>query len=263
MDFFDKKLSYKIKQLREESGISQEMLAEKLGVSRVAISSIENGERKVSAEEIKKIAQVFNISADILLSLTSDVTITLEKKSAKPVPGKSSIRINVPQKNIKKFKEVLLYILSKIGSKPNVGETVINKLLYFIDFDFYEKYEEQLMGANYIKNHHGPTSVEFKKITDQMIKDGELVKIENKYFDHDQKKYLPIRNPDLTILNARELRHIDDVLARLGDKNATELSAYSHEDVPWLVHNYNEMISYESVFYRGEKHSVKNYDDEL
>jgi hypothetical protein len=73
------------------------------------------------------------------------------------------IRINIPQKNIGKFKEVLLYILNKIGSKPNIGETVIYKLLYFIDLNYYEKYEEQLIGATYIKNHHGPTLKEFKK----------------------------------------------------------------------------------------------------
>ena len=44
--------------------------------------------------------------------------------------------------------------------------TVLYKLLYFIDFDYYEKFEEQLVGATYIKNHFGPTPVEFKKIVD-------------------------------------------------------------------------------------------------
>ncbi len=48
----------------------------------------------------------------------------------------------------------LLYVLNKVGCKYNVGETVLYKLLYFIDFDFYEKYEEQLIGATYVKNHH-------------------------------------------------------------------------------------------------------------
>jgi len=43
---------------------------------------------------------------------------------------------------IEKFKEVLLYILGKVGSKPNIGQTVLYKLLYFIDFNYYEKYEE-------------------------------------------------------------------------------------------------------------------------
>ena len=66
------------------------------------------------------------------------------------------------KKILKKFKEVLLYILEKVGSKPNVGMTVLYKLLYFIDFDYYEKFEEQLLGATYIKNHF-TNPVEFKK----------------------------------------------------------------------------------------------------
>lgn len=53
---------------------------------------------------------------------------------------KQEIRVSVPQKKLDKFKEVLLYVLGKVGSKPNVGETVLCKLLYFIDFDYYEKY---------------------------------------------------------------------------------------------------------------------------
>ena len=64
----------------------------------------------------------------------------------------NSLRVDVPLMNVVKFKEVLLYILSKIGAKPNVGQTVIYKLLYFIDFDFYELYEEQILGLRYIKN---------------------------------------------------------------------------------------------------------------
>jgi hypothetical protein len=77
-------------------------------------------------------------------------------------------RISIPQKNLKKFEQVLLYILCKVGSKPNIGETVIYKLLYFIDFNFYEKYEEQLIGATYIKNQYGPTPKEFIKVVDTM-----------------------------------------------------------------------------------------------
>jgi hypothetical protein len=59
------------------------------------------------------------------------------------------------------------------------------------------------------------------------------------------------------------MEHIDDVLARLSDKNAKELSDYSHGDIPWLTSKLGERISYESVFYRDNKYSVRAYDDEL
>ena len=50
-----------------------------------------------------------------------------------------------------KFKQVLLYILNKCGQKPNVGKTVLNKLLYFADFNYYEKYFESITGVEYVK----------------------------------------------------------------------------------------------------------------
>ena len=60
-------LGQRIKQIRESLGLSQQALAEKLGISRPSISQIENGERKVSAEELKKLSETFNVSTDALL----------------------------------------------------------------------------------------------------------------------------------------------------------------------------------------------------
>ncbi|MCK5450717.1 MAG: DUF4065 domain-containing protein [Candidatus Omnitrophica bacterium] len=258
MDRFYKHLGAKIKKIREKLNLSQEALGKKLGMGRVAVSQIETGDRKISAEEIAKVAKVFNIPTDVLLDIKKDIEIVFEKK-IKETEKKQEVRISVPQKNLQKFKEVLIYILEKIGSKPNVGETVLYKLLYFIDFNFYEKYEEQLIGATYIKNHHGPTPKEFIKIVEEMINGEELVKIQNKYFQHLQKKYLPLRKPDLSVLSAREKETIDDVLNRLADMNAAQISDYSHGDVPWESTEDGEIIDYESVFYRNAPYSVREY----
>jgi transcriptional regulator with XRE-family HTH domain len=260
MDRFYKDLGTKIKKIREKLGLSQEELGKKLGIGRVAVSQIETGDRKISAEEIADFSKVFNIPTDILLNIKKDIEVVFEKQEMKKKETKQEIRISVPQKNLQKFKEILIYILEKVGSKPNVGETVLYKLLYFMDFNFYEKYEEQLIGATYIKNHHGPTPKEFVKIVEEMIDNEELVKIQNKYFEHLQKKYLPLRKPDLSLLSAREKEAIDDVLnSRLSDMNATQISEYSHGDVPWKATDDGEIIDYESVFYRNAPYSVREY----
>ena len=175
----------------------------------------------------------------------------------------SQVRINLPQKNLAKFKEALLYILNKVGSKPNIGETVIYKLLYFIDFDFYEKYEEQLIGATYIKNHYGPTPIEFKKIVDKMTEDKEIIKVESNYFKYPQTKYLPLRKADLSKLKAHEIEVIDDVLNKLSDMNAVQISEYSHNDVPWLTTGDGKIIEYESVFYRTFPYSLREYSEDI
>jgi uncharacterized phage-associated protein len=143
-----------------------------------------------------------------------------------------------------------------------VGETVIYKLLYFIDFDFYEKYEEQLIGATYIKNNYGPTPKEFKKIVDNMIDKKEIIKVQNEYFEYPQTKYLPLVGPDLSILKAHEIQLIDRVLGNLSDMNAQQISEYSHNDVPWLTTDKGKVINYETVFYRTSPYSVRNYQEE-
>jgi hypothetical protein len=59
------------------------------------------------------------------------------------------MRISEPQMNIEKFRQVCKYILAKTGNLPSV------ELLYFIDFDYYELFEEQLMGLKYVKTANG------------------------------------------------------------------------------------------------------------
>jgi transcriptional regulator with XRE-family HTH domain len=260
MSVFYRKLGEKIK--RTSLGLSQEKVAKLLGINRVAISQIESGDRKITAEEVAKLSRIFNMPSNILLGLDKDIEVTLEKNNLSKQKAKREIRISVPQKNLKKFKEVLLYILKKVGSRPNVGESVLYKFLYFMDFNFYEKYEEQLIGATYIKNNYGPTPKEFIKIVDDMEKKRELVKIEDKYFQYPQRKYLPLREPDLSVLKANEIKMIDGVLEKLSDMNASQISEYSHNDVPWLTADDGDIIDYESVFYRTAPYSVRTYNEE-
>ncbi len=240
----------------------QQRLAELLGIQRTTLSQIENDERKVYAEELIKLSDIFGVSVDYLLDLEKGIEVNVidEMQKEKKSP---SLRINVPQKNLRKFKEVLIYILNKIGSKPNVGETLIYKLLYFIDFNFYEKYEEQLIGATYIKNKYGPTPVEFKKIIDKLIASKELEKVKSEYFKYPQTKYLPLRKADLSILKAHEKETIDIVLEMFSDMTAKEISEYSHNDVPWITTEKGKSIEYESVFYRTKPYSVRKYVEDI
>ncbi|MBU2068427.1 DUF4065 domain-containing protein [Patescibacteria group bacterium] len=259
-----KDLFKKIKALREENNFSQGYMAGELGMSRPTYTQIEKDERELTISEAKKVASIFSMSLkDLLNGGKKEIKVNFEKKKKVKKTVEPKMRIIMTQANVEKFKEVLLYILEKAGARPNIGETAIYKLLYFIDFDYYEKFEEQLIGAKYIKNHFGPTPIEFKKITDQMIGKGEIEKVKSKHFQYEQKKYLPRRSANLKILSAQEIQHIDDVLNRLSWKNAKELSEYSHSDTPWRVHKIGEAISYETVFYRDDDHSVRNYDDEL
>lgn len=202
----------------------------------------------------------FNRSPD---AQTTFIPMAAVKEIKKEEKLKPQIRINVPQKNLDKFKEVFLYILNKIGTNPDIGETVIYKILYFVDFNFYEKYEGQLIGATYIKNLHGPTPVEFKKVVEKMIKEREIEKVKSKYFEYPQTKYLSLRKADLSKLKANEIEMIDDVLSKLSDMTSAQISEYSHNDVPWLTTEDGKIIEYESVFYRTAPYSVRKYIEDI
>lgn len=223
---------------RKQFGISQEQLATALGMTRQTLAKVENGERELTAEEQQKAETFFE-------------SFELDEKA-------EQIRFNVPEENIQKFKQVLLYILEKVGAKPNVGMTVLYKLLYFIDFDYYEKYEKQLMGLTYFKNTHGPAPRNFTKTVRSMLEKGELVEVKSKYFAHDQKKFLPRVEPDLSLLNGQEIEMINDVLRRYADKSATQLSEMSHRDTPWRVAKEGENLEYEHAFYRPDEFSVRD-----
>jgi uncharacterized phage-associated protein len=95
-----------------------------------------------------------------------------------------------------------------------------------------------------------------------MIKDGEIEKVKSEYFKLQQTKYLPRRKPDLTKLQANEIEVIDDILNRLSEMNASQISAYSHNDVPWMTTKDGDAIDYESVFYRTPPYSVRAYVEE-
>ncbi len=252
-----------IQEQRKKRNLTQEFLASALDISRPTYMQIELGERDLTITEAKKLAEVFDISFELFLQRKENartvVKIEGEKKQAQK--AESEIRISVPQEKVDKFRQVLLYILKKVGGKPNVGMTVLYKLLYFIDFDYYEKYEDQLIGLVYLKNHRGPTPLLFENLIGDMVKNGEVEIIKSKFYQYPQTKYLinPEVEPDLSILNGKEQEHIDWELQRLSDLTATQLSDLSHKDVPWISAENSKPLDYESVFYRTPETSVREY----
>jgi transcriptional regulator with XRE-family HTH domain len=248
------KLAERIKKMREDRELSQEELAIKLGVPRPSISQIESGQRDISSIELAKLAKMFEISVDDLLSPN------LDEKECRDMKRESKI----PKFNKEKFKQVLLYILDKCGAKANVGETVLYKLLYFSDFNYYELFEDYLTGAAYRKISYGPAPCDFQRIVQEMIDEGALKKVTTEYYGKPQKKYLPLVNADINVWkwSAREKEVIDNVIERLSAMDATTISEFSHEDIPWEVTKDKEIIDYDTVFYRKPPFSVRAYPEE-
>lgn len=261
-----KQIGQRISDLRKMKGLSQEELAKSVKISRPSLAQIELGNRSVDILELQKLSLILEFSLDDFMSndfspdsyRESRQVEGKEEKKAK----KTEERISVPTLQINKFKNVLLYILEHCAGKPNVGETVLYKLLYFSDFNYYELYEEHLTGANYRKLPYGPVPQNLDLIVGQMIENGQLKRVKTVYHGYPQTRYLPLEKADLTELRASEKEIIDRVIEQMSDWSAAMISEYSHKDLPWEVTDEGKEISYELAFYRELPYSVRVYDDE-
>ena len=72
MDFDSNKFSYILVSLMEENNMKQNVVAEKIGVSEVTISRYISGKRTPRLDIIIKIANLFNVSTDFLLGISSN-----------------------------------------------------------------------------------------------------------------------------------------------------------------------------------------------
>ncbi len=78
------RLEEKLTVLRKESGYTQLDLAEKVRVSRQAISKWETGRALPSAENLKYLSELFGVSVDYLLN--DDMTEEPKPKEQEPAP---------------------------------------------------------------------------------------------------------------------------------------------------------------------------------
>ncbi|MEA5020498.1 MAG: helix-turn-helix transcriptional regulator [Gordonibacter sp.] len=62
------KLNERVRQARTELHLSQDYVARFLGIGRSAVAEIESNKRKISAEELGKLSDLFLIPADELLN---------------------------------------------------------------------------------------------------------------------------------------------------------------------------------------------------
>ena len=127
----------RIRELRTREQLSQNDLARVLSIPRSAVSQIESGDRAVTSDELRKCASLFGVTADYLLGMENPPEIILERRTETPSPAQK-VRISVPEAQLQKFKEVVLYVLERCAGKPNIGQTALYKLLYFADFNLRE-----------------------------------------------------------------------------------------------------------------------------
>ena len=256
-----KQIGQRLTELRKMKGLSQVDLAKSVEISRSSLTQIELGNRSIDILELQGLSMVLGFSLDDFMSQNFSVSKEVESKTEEK-DIKTDERISVPTLQVEKIKNVLLYILERCAGKPNIGETVLYKLLYFSDFNYYELYEEHLTGAKYRKLPFGPVPQKLDVIIGQMMEKGLIQRIKTEYYDKTQTRYIPLAKADLTELKASEKEVIDKVIAQMSDWSAAMISNYVHGDKPWKASDDGETISYNLVFYRRPPYSVRVYEED-
>ena len=211
-----------------EPKLSQEDVARVLGMTRPTYKQLETGERVPSNAELQAISELFGVRIETLLD-PSGATDT-----ATPVSADSS------GVNEAKYRNIILYLAERVGARPNVGETVFYKLIYFVETLALKELGRSIAGEQFYKRQYGPVPVSFTSLTNDMIATNQLDRVRGYYYTYMQTKYLPRVEP--TGLTDEERGIMDKVIAFLGDKSATELSDLSHEDTPWIQAQDGEIV---------------------
>lgn len=79
----------RLQQLRKANGYSQDVLAEKLGISRQAVSKWERAESSPSVDNLLDLARLYGITVDEMLNTNGDrVVIKTQNNTKKDIKGK-------------------------------------------------------------------------------------------------------------------------------------------------------------------------------
>jgi transcriptional regulator with XRE-family HTH domain len=205
------KLANQIIKLREQSGLTQERVANKLGLSRQRYIAIEKADRDLNIEELEILSTLFGISIIDFF--------------------------NEPRNN-KKFVQMYFYILKQIGK---VQKTKLAKLLYLADFrNFYEELEP-MSGVRYIRREYGPVADIFFEITEDLFDRG---KISIEPFNDALMISSTTNDIGEDLLSNDEKNRIKDICKLWKDKRVGEIVNFTHQQKPWKACLDGEYIPY-------------------
>lgn len=160
--------------------------------------------------------------------------------------------------NKNKFKNLLHYIISKSGFLV-VGKTLLHRLLYFSDFNYFEIYEKSLTNETYKRLPHGPLPVHFELAIFELEKEGKINADSRSGGDMSQFRYVSLKEPE-NDFTEEELNVVDEVIEKLSKMDAAQINEYSRGDMPWRAAEDYEIMKYSFVFYRDPKYRVREYD---
>ncbi len=149
----------------------------------------------------------------------------------------------------RRFKDLFLYVVQELQDDPTFGETKLNKILFFSDFEAYRRLGKPITGAEYQRNFYGPTARRYTIMRDELLSSDYIVVNRRRIVDHVQDGYR-LRDivPNTEQFSAEEMQIVDEFILEFLHYNNTEMSDESHKrSVGWRVKNQGKTIPYSSA----------------
>ncbi len=149
-----------------------------------------------------------------------------------------------------KLQQVILYFLEHINN-VHLGRTKLMKLLYFVDFDHYERHGQSITGAIYRKLPHGPYPKDAEKLIKRMREAGLVREIKVDHKGYAQHRLITLNAKfDAAKFSGAELQTLEKVATEWVDASAAQIEAASHREAPWATTEDGKAIDYELAEYR-------------
>jgi uncharacterized phage-associated protein len=149
------------------------------------------------------------------------------------------------------MEQVILFFLERINN-VHLGRTKLMKLLYYVDFDHFEKYGKPVTGARYRKLPHGPVPDKADKVISDMEARGLVRGVKLPVGQFEQDRLITEKGAfDPTALTGDELEILKSVAVRWEHSTAKEIEAATHREVPWASTEDQRAIDYELAEYRS------------
>jgi uncharacterized phage-associated protein len=157
----------------------------------------------------------------------------------------------LPDRN--KYAQVILFFLNRFNNET-MGRTKLAKILYFVDFGFYEKHGRSLTGDMYVKYPHGPMPSEIGSLIREMIKHRLAKPRRVRFHGHPQDRLDALSEPDMTVFTPEEIAMLEQIGREFESSTAKDVEQISHHETPWLVADDGDYISYELATMRSPNH---------
>jgi len=217
-------LEQNIRELRKIYGLSQEQVADAIGVNRTTLVAIEKGDRELNSEELGKLADYLGIDIAELV--------------AQELP------------DYEKYEQMILEVVDYYHKKTNksLPKTFLAKLLYLIDFSWFYNELKPMSGMKYRKIEYGPVPDQFFRVYEEMARAGKLSVKQT-----DRGAYwttLTTRAGEAdrrSKLTSKEKETIRKVVKKWKDSNTREIVAFTHGQLPYQISRMEQFIPYELI----------------